>query len=295
MNIAEVAEKTHRLEVLIPKTNWLTAVYFIDEGQGVMIEPGPAAAIPSIHDAMKQLGMKELAYIIPTHLHLDHAGAIGGLARLFPRAEVVLHPLAVRHAVDPSSWVKSTRMSFGDDFEVDYGAITPVPRSQVKVAAAGDIISVNDREFQLIYAPGHAPHQIAIFDQKTRGLFCGEALGLLLPGAELSPIPAASPPAFNLEIYLKTMEMLRELNPRILFYSHHGLGRKTEPLFSKVAENTKIYGDIVLDALNQGVIIEAIQRRIREYIYTHLGVIVEEVDRPTLEGYISYFKKRGLV
>jgi len=295
MNIEEVAEKTYRLEVFIPKTNWLTAVYFIDEGQGVMIEPGPATAIPSIQEAMEELGMKELAYIIPTHIHLDHAGAIGGLACLFPQAKVVLHPLAVKHAVDPSSWIKSTKMSFGDDFEADYGAITPVPRSQVKVAAAGEIIPVNDREFLIIYAPGHAPHQIVIFDQKTRGLFCGEALGLLLPGLESSPIPAAAPPAFNLEVYLKTMEMLRKLNPRILFYSHSGLGREIDPLISSAAENTRVYADIILEALRQGVSIEAIIRRIREYIYCNLGVFMKEVDQPTLEGYISYFKKSGLV
>lgn len=167
LNMEEVAERTYHLEVPIPKFDTIFTVYFIDETEGVLIEPGPSVTIPSIQEAMKQLGMKPLAYIIPTHIHLDHAGAIGSLAQLFPHAKVVLHPLGAKHAVNPSRLIESTKMAFGDDFEDVYGPIIPI----------------DGRELHIIYAPGHATHHIAIFDQKTRGLFCGEALGLPKPGA----------------------------------------------------------------------------------------------------------------
>ena len=84
MNIEEVAEKTYRLEVLIPKVDSIFTAYFIREAKGVVIEPGPTLTIPSIQEAMKQLGMKEPAYIIPTHIHIDHAGAIGSLPSFSP-------------------------------------------------------------------------------------------------------------------------------------------------------------------------------------------------------------------
>jgi len=296
MNIEEVAEKTYRLEVMIPKVDSIFTVYFIHEARGVVIEPGPTSAIPSIQEAMKQLGMKELAYIIPTHIHIDHAGAIGSLARLFPHAEVVLHPQGVKHAVNPSRLIESTKMAFGDDFEVRYGPILPVPESQVKIPEDGETVSIDGRQLQFIYAPGHAPHHMTIFDLKTRGLFCGEALGVPMPGAESSPLPAVAPPSFDMELYLNTMEMLRELGPRILFYSHDGVGRKPEELISRTAENTKIFSDIILKALKEGETTEAIEHRLRAYISSHLGINVGEMDaRMFVGGFVFYFKKKGLV
>jgi len=296
INIEEVAERTYRIPVLIPKVNTIFAVYFIHETKGVVIEPGPTATIPSIQEAMKQLGMKELTHIIPTHIHIDHAGATGNLARLFPHAKVMLHPAGVKHAIDPSRLIESTKMAFGDDFEEYYGPILPVPKSQVEVPSDGEIISIDGRELQIIHAPGHATHHIAIFDQKTRGLFCGEALGLPHAGAESSPLPAAAPPSFNIEVYLKTIERLRELHPRTLFYSHDGIGRKPEELISKAAENTKFFGDVILKALRAGETTEAINHKIQEQISSRLGINLEEMDMGmTIRGFIFYFKKQGLV
>jgi len=296
VNIEEVAEQTYRIEVPIPKVDTIFAVYLIHEAKGVVIEPGPAATVPSIQEGMKQLGMKELAYIIPTHIHIDHAGAIGSLARLFPHARVMLHPAGAKHAIDPSRLIESTKMAFGDDFENYYGPILPVPESQVMVPGDGETISIDDRELQIIYAPGHASHHMAIFDQKTRGLFCGEALGLPHTGAESSPLPAAAPPSFDIEVYLETMERLRELRPRILFYSHDGIGRNPEELISKAAENTKGFGDIILKALRNGETTEAIGDRVQEYISNHLGINAEGMDvGMTTRGFIFYFKKKGLV
>ncbi len=296
INIEEVAEQTYRIEVPIPKVDTIFAVYLIHEAKGVVIEPGPATTVPSIQEGMKQLGMKELAYIIPTHIHIDHAGAIGSLARLFPHARVLLHPAGAKHAIDPSRLIESTKMAFGDDFENYYGPILPVPESQVMVPGDGETISIDDRELQIIYAPGHAPHHMVIFDQKTRGLFCGEALGLPQTGAESSPLPAAAPPSFDIEVYLETMERLRELHPRTLFYSHDGIGDNPEELISKAAENTKGFSDLILKALSNGETTEAIGDRVRKHISSYLGMNTEGLDvGMTTRGFIFYFKKKRLV
>jgi len=279
ISIEEVAEQTYRIEVPIPRVDTIFVVYLIRERKGVVIEPGPAATVPSIQEGMKQLGMKELAYIIPTHIHIDHAGAIGSLAQLFPHARVMLHPAGVKHAIDPSRLIESTKME-----------------SQVIVPEDGETISIDGRELQIIYAPGHAPHQIVIFDRKTRGLFCGEALGLPHTEAKSSSLPAAAPPSFDIEVYLETMTRLKALHPRILLYSHDGIGRNPEELISKAAKNTKGFGDIILKALRNGEITEAIGNRVREYISTHLGIKAGGMDvGMTIRGFISYFKKKGLV
>ena len=295
--IEEVAEGTYRLETPLPGVGSVFSVYLIDGEKGVLIEPGPAAAIPSIQEGMKQLGIEELSYVIPTHIHVDHAGGLGKLAELFPQAKVLLHPRGVKHIVDPSRLVQSTKVSFGDDFEVRYGHILPVSESQVKVPVDGEMISIGDRELQIIYAPGHAHHHIAIFDRKTEGLFCGEALGVprILSDGEIFLMPPAIQPSFDMELCLGTMERLRRLKPRLLCYSHDGSGRNPEKLIFQAAENARVCGDMILKSLNEGESPAATVCKIREYVYAHFGFEMEEADTGDMvDGYVLYFKKKGL-
>ena len=295
MKIEEVAEETYRIEISDQKVNSLFAIYFIRVGKGVLIEPGPASMNPYIQEALGQLGMVEPDFIIPTHIHIDHGGAIGSLAELFPGAKVFVHPRGAKHAIDPTRLIASTKMAFGDDFEDRYGPLIPVPESRVIIPEDGEIFSVNGRELQIFHAPGHAPHHIAIFDRKTEGLFCGESLGVPRPGTESSPLPTAAPPAFDIEDYLETIEKLRKLHPRLLFYSHDGTGKNPEELISQVAENTKNIGDIILSALKEKESIEEVDARLREYFSTRLGRDTGGMgDNMTTRGFIHYFKKKGL-
>ena len=296
MNIKEVAEKTYRIQVQLPGVFNTFTVYFIQEDKGVVIDPGPTTVVPSIQEALDQLGIKELQYIIPTHIHVDHGGGTGNLAQLFPSARVILHPLGKEHLVNTSRLIKSTRKTYGDNFETLLGAIVSVPESQINTPDDGAIIPLNGRELQILYAPGHAPHHIAILDLKTKGLFCGEALGTPTKSAPLSPIPNAAPPSFDMDTYLDTIKKLQSMKPQSLFYAHDGVGKNPEVLISNAAENTKTFGDIILKALKNGVDFKAINHEMQNYIFTHLGVTSEEMDtRISVAGYTHYFKTIGLV
>jgi glyoxylase-like metal-dependent hydrolase (beta-lactamase superfamily II) len=296
MNIDEVADKTYRLEAPAPEVNYNFSVYFIKDSRGVLIEPGPASIIPVIKEAMAQLAIKELAYIIPTHIHLDHAGATGSLAQCFPDAKVILHPAGAKHAINPSRLIESTKMAFGDDFETIWGPILPVPEHQVKIPEDGEKLSLEDRQLQIFYAPGHANHHIAIFDLKTKGLFSGEALGTPRPGLESLPLPSAAPPSFDIEAYLNTIEMLGKLEPQIIFYAHNGIGRKPKEIIQEVAKNTRIVGDIILKAMREGEDEESIHHRLQEFAASYLGTNIGEFDiRMVVSGFALYFQKNELV
>jgi glyoxylase-like metal-dependent hydrolase (beta-lactamase superfamily II) len=244
---------------------------------------------------MNQIGMREPGFIMPTHIHIDHGGAIGSLARLFPTAQVFVHPRGAKHAIDPTRLIESTKMAFGNDYEDRYGPLIPVSESQMVIPDDGDVISIDGRELQILHAPGHAPHHIAIFDRTTAGLFSGESLGVPRDGTESSPLPTAAPPGFDLEDYLETIEKLRQLHPRILFFSHDGTGKNPEELIAKVAENTKEFGDIILQGLKRGETIETINSRLKEYTTNHFDKDMGDLGIMTARGYIHYFQKKGLV
>lgn len=296
-DLKEVAYKIYRFEAGLPVMTSVFTVYLIKESQGVVIDPGPGALVPQIQEAMRKLEIKDLAYIIPTHIHVDHAGGTGKLAQLFPEAKVLVHPAGVKHVVNPSRLIESTKAVFGEDFEAGFGPILPVQESQIKSVADGEIVKVDGRELQIVYAPGHAPHHIAIFDRSVKGIFCGEALGL--PGGEgnRTLLPAVAPPSFDQEVYLETMEKLRKLNAHLLFYAHGGVvGHDPDKLITQAEESTRILGDVILKALKEGGTNEEINRRVKERVNSRFGMNLTEMDLAlTVGGYEVYYKKKGLV
>jgi glyoxylase-like metal-dependent hydrolase (beta-lactamase superfamily II) len=290
-----VADGIYRLEEQIPGVNAVFAVYFIQDGDGAIVEPGPAVLVASIQKAAEELGLSQPIYIIPTHIHLDHAGGVGKLAKLFPQTRIVVNRQGAKHIIEPSRLIKSTRMAFGDDFESIFGPILPVPESRLKVVKNGERFAVGSRELLIVNVPGHAAHHIAIFDSKTRGLFCGEALGLIY-GPGYPPLPAVAPPSFDLELYLNNMESLKALEPRLLFYSHGTVADEPEKLINTAMENTKLVGDFILRDLKMGKSDEAIISHVGDYLIKHFKAPLDEYElMSNVNGYIHYFRKKGLV
>jgi glyoxylase-like metal-dependent hydrolase (beta-lactamase superfamily II) len=293
--VEQLTDGIYRLEGRVEGANAPFAVYFLKDGRGAIIEPGPAVLVPDIQEATRELGILSPKYIIPTHIHLDHAGGVGRLAEIFPDTKIVVNRQGARHTVDPSKLIASTRMAFGDDFESIYGPILPVPEERLKIVADGDRLTVGGHELLIVHTPGHAGHHISIFDSQTKGLFAGEALGLIYsPG--YPPLPAVAPPSFDMELYLKDMENLRALKPRLIFYSHGTVADEPERLIDTVIENTRLVGDFILGHLRAGESEEAIVGSVGDYLRNRFNASLDEYElMSNVKGYIHYFRKKGLI
>jgi len=294
--VIEVAEKIFRIDVQLTGVTRVVSVYLIQEREGVCIHPGPASLVPFIQQGMRQLGMQKLSYIIPTHIHVDDGGGMGKLVELFPEALSVVHPRGAKHIVDPSRLIQASRAIYGEVFEVEYGPIIPVPESQIKIPEDGEVITIDNRELQIIYAPGHTPHHIVIFDKKTRGLFCGQSAGVSNAATDSFPLPSAAPPDFDLDSYLATLELVKQIEPQLLFYPHGGVAQEPEKVISILTENTRLLGNLTLHALRERKTPEATAHDIREYASEHLGLDLSNIGiEMTILGYINHFKKKGMV
>jgi glyoxylase-like metal-dependent hydrolase (beta-lactamase superfamily II) len=291
VQIVEVAENIHRIEARPSGSPFTFSVFFIRDVEGAIIEPGPAAMVPAIREAVDRLAMQRIRYIIPTHIHVDHGGAIGTLATIFPGAEVVVNERGARHAADPERLIRSTRMSFGDDYESMFGPILPVPPPRLKVIRDGDRLEVGSRELQLFETTGHAPHHISILDTKSGCLFCGEALGLVYGPGE-PPLPATTLPNFDAKVYLSDMRRLRALNPRILFYSHLGIGREPARDIDMAIENTIVFGQIVTEAMAAQKDEEERLLYINRGVVERLGVSLSDYElRSNARAFIDYYTR----
>jgi len=293
-SVVRVAEDIYQIDAQLGAADRSMVSYLIAGSPAALIENGPASTIPAVLEALRQVGQDpaQVAFIIPTHIHLDHAGGAGQLARLWPWAKVVLHEQGFRHMIDPARLIASTKKAFGDNFEDVFGPIVPVAEVQVKVVQGGETLCLGHRELKISYAPGHAPHHICVYDSLSRGLFCGEALGLPL-GETGYVIPAAIPPGFDLEATLDTYDRLEKLSSSILFYSHDGVSREVAKRISAVRTSTRRIGELVKAGMEAGEDMSGVCQRVgQDLTEDGLSVAAEQLF-PLVAGYVFYFQRRG--
>jgi glyoxylase-like metal-dependent hydrolase (beta-lactamase superfamily II) len=157
-----------------------------------------------------------------THVHLDHAGAVGDIAAAFPAATVVVHPNGVRHLVDPSRLVDSAARVYGPLLDDLYGRMLPVAADRLVAAEDGLILEVGSgRRLRLVDSPGHAKHHQAVLEEQSGVLMVGDAVGVLLP--EVGTLrPATPPPDFDLELAIASLRRFRSIAPSRLVLTHYG-------------------------------------------------------------------------
>ncbi len=108
----------------------ITAAYAILGERPCLIETGTAASAPVVAAALEGLGVgpDDLAVLVVTHIHLDHAGGVGDLARLYPKARIVVQERGARHLADPTRLMASARLVFGSVLDDVFGPLAPTCR-----------------------------------------------------------------------------------------------------------------------------------------------------------------------
>jgi glyoxylase-like metal-dependent hydrolase (beta-lactamase superfamily II) len=220
----EIAPGIRQLDTLLGGMEELTAGFLIDGPMPALVETGSQSSVPAVHAALDALGLGplDLRWIIVTHIHLDHAGGVGELARDFPNATVVVHERGARHLVDPSRLVDSASRVYGPLLDSLYGRMTAVPEDRLIAAADGFRVDVgNGRALLLVDSPGHAKHHHAVLDEHTGTLLVGDAVGVLLPDLGVLR-PATPPPDFDLEQAVHSLQRFAELRPEHMVLTHYG-------------------------------------------------------------------------
>ena len=173
----------------------ITAGFLLAGDRPALIETGPAKVAGAVAAGVADAGLDpaDLAWIVVTHIHLDHAGGVGDLVRTFPNATVVVHPAGARHLVDPERLLASSARVYGPLMDTVYGGLTPVEAARIRAAEDGEVLDLGGRRLELLHAPGHAKHHLAVFEPDLGALFAGDGVGVLLPSTGVLR-PATPPP-----------------------------------------------------------------------------------------------------
>jgi glyoxylase-like metal-dependent hydrolase (beta-lactamase superfamily II) len=198
------------------------SIYILDAERPALVDTGIGRRYEVILDAMAEAGIApgDLAAILLTHVHLDHAGGAGYLAAECPDAEVYVHERGARHVVDPGRLWEGTKAAVGDQIEF-YAEPKPVPEARITELAGGDTVDLGDHTLDVYHAPGHAGHQVVFHDRANDGVFTADAAGINTPGTD-GVHQTSPPPAFDLEGVLADAETIRSLDPAALYYAHFG-------------------------------------------------------------------------
>jgi glyoxylase-like metal-dependent hydrolase (beta-lactamase superfamily II) len=221
----EIAPGVVQVDTLLGGWERVTAGYLIEGPQPALVETGSQSSVPALLRALDDLGVapNDLASIVVTHIHLDHAGGVGDVARAFPAATVYVHEKGARHLADPRRLVASAGRVYGDLLDGLYGRLDPTPADRINVLGDGERLRVGaDRWLTAVDSPGHAKHHLGLHDSDTGLLFVGDAMGVRLPDVGVL-WPATPPPDFNLDLALSSLHRFAARRPEALALTHYGI------------------------------------------------------------------------
>jgi glyoxylase-like metal-dependent hydrolase (beta-lactamase superfamily II) len=204
------------------------AYLVVSDGRAAFIDTGTNHALPRHLAALDALGLpcSAVDFVLPTHVHLDHAGGAGALMRELPNATLAIHPRGERHMVDPTALYEGALAVYGAEvMERDYGRLVPVPAERVRVLRDGDSVSIGSRTLVAADTPGHARHHHCYWDEASRGWFTGDTFGISLRefdrgGAWLGP--SIVPSQFDPEALRASIARLLARDPACVYVTHYG-------------------------------------------------------------------------
>ena len=221
------------------------------DGTFALIESGPASTLPTLLAGIQEAGFEpqNLSDVLVTHIHLDHAGAAGTLARAYG-ATVWVFESGAPHLVDPSRLLSSARRIYGDEMEALWGAVEGVPEAQVRALKNGDTFELFGHAVRVLATPGHASSHVSyLLDGKT--MFTGDAAAIKLPGSAVVR-PATAPPEIDLEAWDRSLDAMHDAAPERLLLTHFGEVRDVAAHLERVRERTHAWAAEVLAGLQAG-------------------------------------------
>ena len=202
----------------IPRT---IASYLIPHREGaILVESGPGSTLSSLKNELKrhEFELGDVTDVLLTHIHLDHGGAAGSLARHGARIHV--HPAGAPHLINPENLLASASRIYGDMMEQLWGEFLPVPESRLNVLQDGDVLEISGLRFKAVDTPGHAYHHFVYLFEEV--CFSGDIGGVRLPGTHHIRVPMP-PPEFHLETWRNSLERLRSFKFSKIAPTHFGI------------------------------------------------------------------------
>ncbi|MDX2425535.1 MAG: MBL fold metallo-hydrolase [Cycloclasticus sp.] len=248
----------------------LASCYLIEQNNhAAFIDVGTNYTVPLLLELLekKNIPLENVGYVIPTHVHLDHAGGAGSLMQQLPNAQLIIHPRGARHMIDPSRLQAGASAVYGaTEFKKHYGDLIPIHEDRVTEADDGFSINFQGRKLEFIDTPGHAKHHFCIIDKSSKGMFTGDTFGVAYPELTVNGRPFIFPPSspvdFDPDDWLTSIDKLMATGCDRAYLTHYSSVEDLEPLAATLRERIKLFAQMAQQSSNN----EALASQISRYL-----------------------------
>lgn len=227
--VQDLGHGVYAIDTGFQRDHFDAAYLVVEAGRAAFVDTGTNFAVPRLIQALASLGLAPEAvdWVIPTHVHLDHAGGVGLLMQSLPSARVMVHPRGLRHLADPSALYQGALAVYGQaEMDRSYGALVPVAADRLQASEDGLVVELAGRPLRLIDTPGHARHHHCVWDERSRGWFTGDTFGLSYRELDHEGrpwvLPTTTPVQFEPDPLHRSLDRLMEADPQCMYLTHYG-------------------------------------------------------------------------
>jgi glyoxylase-like metal-dependent hydrolase (beta-lactamase superfamily II) len=283
--IEDLGHGIYAIDTGFQRPRFDAAYLVVEQGRAAFIDTGTNHAVPRLLAALNALGLAPdtVDWVIPTHVHLDHAGGVGLLMEALPRARALVHPRGLRHMVDPKAlWLGALAVYGEEEMQRSYGKLVPVPTERAEASHDEQVLMLAGRPLRLVDAPGHARHHHAIWDERSRSWFTGDTFGLSYRAFDVEGrawiLPTSTPVQFDPEALKATVSRLLAAEPLAMQLTHYGR------VGGSVADVQRLAA-LMLDQVDEMV---ALALALRDAPDRH-----ERLKTALLDGYLTRLRAHG--
>src|SRR4030095_16717356 len=207
--------------------------------------------LPALDLGLQASGIRwaDVRHILLTHIHLDHAGAVGTIVRDYPHIKVLVHERGATHMADPARLIESATRIYGDRMDELWGEFAAVPKDNLISLEGGERVEAGGRTFDVGYTPGHASPHVSFFDGSSGVGFVGDTAGVCINGGYV--LPPTPPPDIDVELWTASVDRILAWSPATLMLTHFGPVTDVRPHLAALLENLKKTAGITLALWNQ--------------------------------------------
>ncbi|MFC1928341.1 MBL fold metallo-hydrolase [Chloroflexota bacterium] len=277
------------------------SIYVLEAEKIALVDVGPSVSVENLVSGLGELGINpaDISYIFVTHVHIDHAGGVGKAIEQMPNARVIVHKKGRPHLIDPTRLWEDSKRALGQ-YALEYQSIGPVSQDRIIIADGGMLFNLGGTEIEVLDTPGHAPHNLSFLDKGEGRLFVGDTAGIYIE--EIDLVRPATPPPFDLEQALTSLDELMSLHPTSLCYAHFGSTTHALDKLQSYKKQLLLWGNIIADCLEREINCQDIYDEIRreDTALVRLdGLPTDQRDRElyfinsSIMGFVDYFKRHG--
>jgi len=302
-----MTEKEHQPITITPNLYQLGTpsfpAYLSMGEEGMIIEGGTGPTFNIIVKQIEALGIdpKQIKYIVLTHTHADHIGAVPHLKILWPHLKVLASPMAAK-ALSNEEMLKEFLWVDGNiaKLMMKKGEIAELPpvlkdyNFEVDtMVEEGDRIDLGSGIGWTVYnAPGHSPCHIALYEEKEDTLVIGDTTGFYVPEKDVF-----WPNYFDsLESYINSIRKLSTIPAKRGVLSHNCVIKgEVGKHFEKALSATESYHTELLKRIAAGEDAEKVALEKAEWVNSLTDIqpfkVMHNLSRLLIKRSQAYAKK----